>query len=251
MSDDLFTYRIDLTYDGTEYSGWQIQPHSLSIQHIVQEAVRTLVREPVHVIGSGRTDAGVHAYGQVAHFRCHTQIECSRFLRSLNGILPRDIRATAATSANNTFHSQRSAVKKEYHYHLCLGPIVSPFTRLYCHHIPYPVDLDLLSQGSALFVGEHDFTSFANSAHTGAAAKNPVRTIYRLDLVPSADGVIIQFEADGFLYKMVRNIVGTLLDVATLKRPLSDIPALFTARDRRLASMAAPAHGLFLVKVFY
>lgn len=245
------TYRLDLMYDGTAYSGWQIQPHSDSIQQIVQEAVRTLVREEVHVIGSGRTDAGVHALRQVAHFRCSKEMDLQSTLKSLNGILPQDIRVTSVLEMPNSFHAQRSAIGKEYHYFICLAPIVSPFERLYRYHFHHPVDLDLLRQASLLFIGTHDFTSFANAAHTGAAKKNAVRTLMRLDVVTLPDGVLLQFEGNGFLYKMVRNIVGMLLDVSTGKRGVADIPKIFAAKDRRLAARAVPPQGLFLINVFY
>jgi tRNA pseudouridine38-40 synthase len=238
-------------YDGTQYSGWQIQPHSLSIQQIVQEAVRLIIKEEVHVIGSGRTDAGVHALQQVAHFRSEQQIALDSFLRSMNGILPKDIRLESVSSAPSSFHAQRSAKGKEYHYFIALGPIVSPFERLYSCHMPQRIDVELFIQAANLFVGTHDFTSFANSAHHGAAAKNPVRTIRRLDVIRRPHGLAIHIEGNGFLYKMVRNIVGMLLEVASGKRPIDDIPRVFAAKDRRIASKAAPARGLFLVKVFY
>lgn len=245
------TYKLCLIYDGTQYSGWQIQPHSLSIQQIIQNAARLIIREQVNVIGSGRTDAGVHALQQVAHFRSHQQIELTSFLRSMNGLLPKDIRLESATEAPASFHAQRSAIGKEYHYSIALGPIVSPFERLYTCHVPKKIDVELLIQAAALFIGTHDFTSFANSAHQGAAAKNAIRTIRRLEVIKTANGLLLQIEGNGFLYKMVRNIVGTILEVASGKRPIDDIPKIFAAKDRRLAAKAAPACGLFLVKVFY
>src|SRR5262245_5352695 len=138
----MFTYRLHLMYDGTRFSGWQIQPHSLSIQQLVQDAVRILVREEAHVIGSGRTDAGVHALDQVAHFRSSTNVRPDQLFRSLNGILPKDIRVTKVELTNPQFHAQRSAIAKEYHYKLCLGPFVSPFERNYVWHLPYKIDLE-------------------------------------------------------------------------------------------------------------
>lgn len=238
-------------YDGTNYSGWQIQPHSLSVQQLVQNAVRTLVKEEVHVIGSGRTDAGVHALDQVAHFRCKEPQNPDYLFKALNGILPKDIRVTAVKSVDIHFHAQKSALSKEYHYHLALGPIVSPFERQYVWHVPYRLDLTLLKEAAALFVGTHDFKSFANSAHTGAAAKNSVRTIYRLEVVQKENNVTLIFHGNGFLYKMVRNIVGMLINVASGKKNISEIQETFTAKDRRKAPSSAPAQGLFLVKVEY
>lgn len=251
MNKDIHTYKLHLTYDGTNYSGWQIQPHALSIQQIVQDAVRMLAKEDVNVIGSGRTDAGVHALDQVAHFRTHSSLDLDHFLRSMNGILPKDIRTKEAFDAPSTFHAQRSALGKEYHYRLSFGPYVSPFERYYVWHVHYKIDTKLLEEAAKLFIGTHDFSSFANSQTKGACAKNPIRTLSKLDIIPREGGLALQFAGNGFLYKMVRNIVGTLIEVASNKRPIDDIPRIFAATDRRVAPMAAPAQGLFLVKVFY
>ena len=238
-------------YDGTNYSGWQTQPNATSIQQIIQETIQLIIHEKVSVIGSGRTDAGVHALDQVAHIKTEQSLDLARFLRSVNGILPKDIRLTKALLAPTGFHAQMSAVSKEYHYVLCLGPIVPPFERAYCLHIPFEIDLDLLREAAHCFVGTHDFTSFANKAFEGAASKNPVRTIHRIDIVPWQYGIRLEFEGSGFLYKMVRNIVGMLLAVSSGKRMVKEIPLLFEAKDRRLAPMGAKASGLFLVSVRY
>ncbi len=247
----MYKYKLHIAYDGTNYSGWQIQHHSLSIQQLVQDAVCTLVKEATNVIGSGRTDAGVHALDQVAHFRVHTKQDPVYLLKALNGILPKDIRIKNVEEVDIHFHAQRSATAKEYHYHLALGPIVSPFERLYVWHMPYKIDLERLNDACKLFIGTHDFRSFANAAHTGAAAKNSVRTITKAEPIVQGDKVTLVFQADGFLYKMVRNIVGMIINVASGKKELSDIEATFKALDRRAAPSAAPAQGLFLAKVYY
>lgn len=244
-------YKLTIAYDGTEYSGWQIQPNASSIQEHIQGAIKLYLRHDVALIGSGRTDAGVHAAGQVAHFKSEEEIDIHRFHRSLNGMLPRDIRILQVEQAPPDFHSQRSAYSKIYHYHLWLDPVQDPFRRRYSYHVFEPVDLSLLKKASAQFVGTHDFTTFTNEANTGCAARNPVRTIMRIDMVPEEGGVRLEFEADGFLYKMVRNIVGAVLAVAKGKRDLSEIPELFAARDRRRAPNAVPPHGLFLMHVNY
>lgn len=246
-----FNYKILISYDGTAYSGWQIQPQGKTIQEEIEKALQLLAKEPVRVIGSGRTDAGVHAYGQVAHFRLSQELPTQLIFKSLNGLLAKDIRIHQVERAPDDFHAIYSAQGKIYHYNLHLEPVVPPFYRLYRHHIPHPIDLDLLKEATSLFVGTHDFTSFANSANQGAASKNAVRTISRIDLVPIEGGVRLEFEGNGFLYKMVRNSVGTLLDVAQYKRPIGDIPQIFAAKDRRQASRAAAARGLFLMHVHY
>ncbi len=238
-------------YDGTNYSGWQIQSHSISIQQLIQNALRVLVREDINLVGSGRTDAGVHALGQVAHFRCTHEHNAKRLMKALNGCLPKDIRISSVEEVDANFHAQKSAIAKEYHYHLCLNSFATPFERNYVWHVPHIIDLQLLQEACQFFVGKHDFRSFANSAHMGAAAKNSVRTMLKLEVASRANGVTLVFQANGFLYKMVRNIVGMLINVASGKKQLLDIPTILAAKDRRAAPMAAPPQGLFLVKVFY
>lgn len=245
-------YKMTIAYDGTHYSGWQIQPNAPSIQQHVQDVLKILLRRPeVGLIGSGRTDAGVHARGQVAHFKHEKHVDSERLLYALNGMIPRDIRIKKIEPASLNFHAQYSAIGKEYHYYLYLDRIMDPFRRLYCWHVHQHLSLDLLKQAASLFQGTHDFTSFANEAHTGSASRNAVRNLYRLDVIPVEGGIRLEFEGDGFLYKMVRNIVGCLIEVASHKRSMEEIPFLFAARDRRLAGKAAPSQGLFLMHVMY
>lgn len=247
----MYSYKLLIAYDGTHYSGWQIQPNAPSIQEKLQEILKILLRQNIAVIGSGRTDAGVHAYGQVAHFRSSDPIDVKRLLVSLNGMLPRDIRVKHVEEVPSCFHAQYSAIGKEYHYQLYLDRIMDPFRRLYCWHIHHRLNLQLLRQAAQLFIGKHDFTSFANEAHEGSAARDPVRTLRRLDVVEVDGGVRLEFEGDGFLYKMVRNIVGILVEVASGKRPIEDIAVIFAARDRKCSGKAAPSQGLFLMRVEY
>ena len=245
-------YKLTLSYIGTHYSGWQVQTNALSIQHVLQEALKVILRgEEVIVIGSGRTDAGVHAVGQVAHFKSPQELNTQKLLHSLNGLLPLDIRVFKVEKVPLDFHSQRSAIGKEYHYHLYTERVMDPFRRPYCWHLLREIDGALLKNAASVFVGTHDFTSFANEAYAGAAARNPVRTLYRLDCVSISNGYRLEFEGNGFLYKMVRNIVGTLVDVASKKMALEDIAVIFEAKDRKRASQAAPPQGLFLMRVAY
>jgi len=166
-------------------------------------------------------------------------------------MLAHDIRILKVEKAPRSFHSQFSAISKEYHYYLCLDPIVLPFNRRFRSHIKGPLDLELLKKAAKHFVGTKDFYSYSNSPDKGACSKNSIRTIHRLDIVATSDGVRLEFEGNGFLYKMVRNIVGMLLDVASKKRPIEDIEKVFLGKDRRLASKAAPSMGLFLVHITY
>ncbi len=244
-------YRMTLAYDGTHYAGWQIQPNALTIQELVQKALSTALRTPTFVTASGRTDAGVHALAQIAHFTHDAPLDTTKLLLSLNGLLPLDIRILQIEQVDLAFHARYSATAKTYHYHLHLERTIDPFKRLYAYRPPHPLDLELLRQGAQLFVGKHDFTSFANEPERGSVSRGGVRTLYRLDIVPESGGVRLEFEGDGFLYKMVRNIVGTLIDLASGKIPLEEINTIFQAKDRRRAGVAAPPQGLFLVEVKY
>lgn len=244
-------FRLLLAYDGTSYAGWQVQPTGVSIQAILEAAASTLLKIHTPVTGSGRTDAGVHALGQVAHFTADESLDLPRFLRSMNGMLPKEIRLLAVDQVAETFHARFSATGKIYRYHLCLEPVYNPFRRLYSWHYRGSVDRDLLRAAADRFIGTHDFTSFANSASEGSAAKNPVRTIERIEIFERDGEVQIEFEGNGFLYRMVRNLVGMMMAVATGKSSLEEIDHLLAIQDRRAAPMGAPAHGLFLVKVKY
>lgn len=244
-------YQLLIAYDGTGYSGWQIQPTGISIQAILQSAASTLLKVDTSITGSGRTDAGVHALGQVAHFDAEDSLDLSQFLRSMNGMVPKEIRLLSVQPASDTFHARFSAIGKLYRYHLCLNPVYNPFRRLYAWHYRGRVDRDLLQAAANRFVGKHDFTSFANSASEGSAARNPIRTIERIEIIDRDGEVQIEFEGEGFLYRMVRNLVGMMMAVATGRRSLEEIDLLLALCDRRAAPMGAPAHGLFLVKVKY
>jgi tRNA pseudouridine38-40 synthase len=244
-------YKLTIAYDGTHYHGWQIQPNGITIQEILMQKSAVILREPVKIIGSGRTDSGVHAHGQVAHFSSSVEIDIDRFFGSINALIPKDIRVLKIESVPDDFHAQYSAKGKTYHYHLWLDRIQDPFKRLYSLHVRERLDLDLLFQASKKFLGTHDFTSFANEAHSGCAAYDAIRTIKRLDFIEQEGGFRMEIEADGFLYKMVRNITGTLLDISRGKMSPEVISHLFEQQDRRLAGKAAPPHGLFLHQVDY
>lgn len=243
-------YKILIAYDGTHYHGWQIQPNGISIQQLIEEKLKIVLRQEIKITGSGRTDAGVHAVGQVAHFHSDS-LHAHKVLGSLNGLLPHDIRILSLEEAPSDFHAQYSALGKIYRYHLFLNQVMNPFKRLYTWHIRTPICHKNLQKGAEHFLGEHDFTTFANEAHSGVAAHDPVRVMKRVDIIQEEGGIFLEFEADGFLYKMVRNIVGTLVDVAIGKRDPSTIPLLFEKKDRREAGTAAPPQGLFLFKVLY
>ena len=247
----LNTYKLTIAYDGTHYCGWQIQPNGLSIQAVIENALKIYCREAIRLIGAGRTDSGVHAKGQVAHFKTAQHLDIHILKKALNGLLPLSIRVMQIEEVSPDFHSQRSAHSKEYHYSIALGDAVLPFVQPYVWHARFAVNIPLLKRCSHLFIGRHNFSAFANSQDCGAAGRNPFRTIFRLDCHETDYGLRLEFEGDGFLYKMVRNITGMLLAVASGKRREDEITLLLLGAPRCAAARAAPSSGLTLVKVNY
>lgn len=244
-------YKLTIAYEGTHYCGWQVQKGATSIQSLVQQALQTFLRHSLDLTGSGRTDAGVHAWGQTAHFDSPIPFDRQRLCLSVNALLPPDIRIRSVEPVDPQFHARYQAKAKTYHYYLHLDRVISPFIRLYRYQVFSKVDLSLLQEATSYFLGTHDFTSFANEKERGTASYDPVRTLFRLDMIEEPGGVRLEFEGDGFLYKMVRNISGTLLDVATHKIRPQQIPALFEAKDRKKTGAALPPQGLFLMQVHY
>lgn len=241
-------YKLIIAYDGTNYSGWQIQPHAQSIQRCIERALGTILQTSVRVIGAGRTDSGVHALAQCAHFIHPDAICCEKVLLSLNGLLPKDIRVLQLEAVEDSFHARYSAKRKIYHYHLHLEQPPDLFKRRFAYCPRFPIDIDLLERATHAFVGTHDFTTFSNR---GGTHKSAVRTLHRLSVVEEPGGIRLEFEGNGFLYKMVRNIVGALLDICRGKLGVEEIPALFAAKDRRKGAQAAPPEGLFLAEIIY
>lgn len=246
-----YNYKLIIAYDGTDFCGWQIQPHATSIQSTIEQALFVCLKQEIRLIGAGRTDAGVHAKGQVAHFKFYEPLDLQRLKRSLNGLLCSSIRIIEIQEAPPTFHAQKSAISKEYHYQIALEETVLPFDKPYVWHMRHTLNRTLLTEAASLFLGKHNFSAFANAQDKGAASKNPYRTIFRLDRIDTDYGIRLEFEGNGFLYKMVRNITGMLVSVATGKRPLHDISMLLQGAPRSLADKAAPPHGLFLIRVSY
>ncbi|MBS0622996.1 MAG: tRNA pseudouridine(38-40) synthase TruA [Verrucomicrobia bacterium] len=241
-------YRCVMSYEGTNYCGWQVQPNGTSIQGEIERALAVILKHPCRVMGAGRTDAGVHAIGQVAHFETEVAFEIRRLLHSLNGLLPQDIRILSLESVESTFHAQYSAQRKIYRYRIWQDPIVDPFLRrIVCHDKRSFCEMRL-QQVLKYFEGTHDFAAFVNQ---GTPVNSTIRTIYRAELIKEKGGFSLEFEGNGFLYKMVRNLVGTLLDIGCGKQDPSLLPILFDSKDRRLASAAAPACGLCLKQVLY
>jgi len=244
----LMKYKIVISYDGTQYRGWQIQPRAPSVQARIQDALMVILRTPTRLVASGRTDAGVHATGQVAHFLSEKEIDFYPFLYSLNSVLPRDIRVHEIAAVPDTFHARFSVKRKIYQYHLYLSPFQSPFSFLYSTHIRTPLDIKLMEEALPSFLGTHDFSAFASSK---CGNRDPNKTLYRLEIIPKTDGVCLEFEGDGFLYKMVRNIVGTLLEIARKRISIQTVPQIFQEGGGRHVSPTVPSKGLFLHRVIY
>jgi tRNA pseudouridine38-40 synthase len=242
--------KITIAYDGTLYCGWQVQPSGTSIQTLVQKALETILRHPIALTGSGRTDAGVHALGQTAHFDTKEPVDLSRLSYAANALLPPDVRILSATPEEDSFHARYSATGKVYYYHLQLGERSDPTTRLYRTPIYGSFDANALREAAAKFLGTHDFHAFANTKED-KPLEDSIRTLTRLDVLEEEGGLRLEFEGDGFLYKMVRNLTGTLIEVAKGKRRADEISSLLQQKDRRLSGATAPPQGLFLMQVIY
>lgn len=240
--------KLVIAYDGTDYVGWQVQKNGISIQQRVNEAVSDLFGEPIEVVGASRTDAGVHAEGNVAAFDVVTRMPAEKIAYALNQRLPDDIVIQSSEEVDEEFHPRYDALEKTYEYHILNRKQPQPLKRRNCYFYYHHLDVDAMRASCAPLIGEHDFTSFA-SIH--AQTKTFVRTIYSLGVRREEDEVIIRVTGSGFLYNMVRIISGTLIQVgAGLKEP-SDVARILSARDRSQAGPTAPAKGLVLVEILY
>jgi tRNA pseudouridine38-40 synthase len=240
--------KLILAYDGTSFHGWQIQPGLVTIQSELQRALQKLFNHDVNVTGSGRTDAGVHAHGQVANVETVRTMDTDAVLRGANALLPPEIRILQVEEVAPEFHARRSARSKTYHYHIWRERIVSQFHSRYVYACAYAMDEKAIEQATRMFVGTHDFTSYSAAS---ADVEDRVRTIFEAEWRHSPEEWIFRIKGSGFLQYMVRTIVGTLLYVGQGKLKPDDIPRIFAARDRRLAGPSAPAHGLHLMTVDY
>lgn len=241
-------HRIDVAYVGTRYHGWQVQPDRATVQSLLEQALSTLYKEKVNLAGAGRTDAGVHARRQTASYTAPGILPPPRVPDAVNGLIPRDIRVLCARFAPDGFHARKSAVGKVYRYTLYMGPVCPPFRADFAWHLRRTLDTDAMARAGSFLVGRHDFTSFC--AHADGEADR-IRTVTSLRLTRSGPLLYLWVEADGFLHHMVRNIVGTLVEVGYGKRCAGDTPAVLNARDRRAAGPTAPPQGLELVRVRY
>ena len=242
--------KLVLAYDGTDFHGWQIQPNVATIQGVLQDTLRGLCQEDIHVNGSGRTDAGVHARGQVAHFKTVSKIPTARLQHALNELLPGSIRVYDCREVEFTFHARYSTKSKLYSYAIRAEPICSPFRRRYAFHVPYELDIEAMASAATCFQGEHDFSSFCDAQDD---SPSKVRTVLVSEVVTEEENrlVIYRVEANGFLHRMVRALAGTLIEVGRGRLSPGSILGLLQARQRSAAPWTAPPHGLCLERVKY
>ena len=246
-------FKLIIAYDGTDFHGWQIQSNKPTIQGEIVNVLRRITQENVQLHGAGRTDAGVHALGQVGSFRTQSALSASEFQRALNALLPPTIRIAAAEEVGPDFHARWSARGKIYRYRIYRGKVVPPMLRRYVLHYPFPLDEDTMRIAASRYVGPHDFAAFA--ASTGSEdddkERSTVREIYSSELVRSEDGEELVYTVRGrsFLRYMVRKMVGTLLEVGRGKLRPEDIERLYELRDRSKSGPTVPPQGLCMVSV--
>jgi len=250
--------KLTVAYDGTRLVGWQRQAEGDSVQRVLEDALARFEGRPVTVHGAGRTDAGVHALGQVASVEVSFTHDASTLVRALNAQLPEDVRVLAIEEAAAGFHARFSARAKSYRYCIRNGPLASPFERAFAWHVPQPLDVGAMQQAAARLLGRHDFSSFRS---IGTDVPDAVRTLQASAMVETSGagpwlgdaGPLLTYEVtgDGFLRHMVRAIVGTLVEVGRGWRDPAQMNALLEAKDRARAGATAPPHGLFLVRVDY
>jgi tRNA pseudouridine38-40 synthase len=240
--------KLTIEYDGTNYHGWQTQPNGETIQGVLERALAAFFGTPVRIIGSGRTDAGVHALGQVANFHIEKPFERHRLLRGLNALTPRDITVKDAQQVPETFNARRDGRARIYQYNILNRPMPSPFYVNRAWHVHAPLDAAAMRAAIPCLLGEHDFSSFRAA---GCEAEHPVRVVYSTALDKSGELLVYRIEASAFLRHMVRNIVGTLVEVGEGARSACSLAQILAARDRTRAGITAPAQGLYLMEVKY
>lgn len=235
-----------LAYDGTDFCGWQHQPEKRTVQGVLEESLSTIAQKKVTVIGAGRTDAGVHARGQVASFKAGLNLSDGELRRALNSLLPDDVKVISLKKADSSFHARKMAKSKAYQYRIFNSQKISPFLLRYVLYWPWPLDVPRMKEAACRFAREADFSAFSSNR-----LLNPVRYVTFSDVKTKGGEIIYTAEASGFLRYMVRTIVGTLLEVGRGKIPPGRIDDIFLAKNRSLAGPTAPAKGLCLMKVIY
>jgi tRNA pseudouridine38-40 synthase len=242
-------FKLVLEYDGSNYHGWQRQHGVLTIQEVLESRLAMMLRGPIRVRASGRTDAGVHAKGQVVNFYARTGLQPEEILHGLNSLLPMDIVILEAEEMSHSFHARFSASSKVYEYHILNRRVPSALSRWFAWHIRQPLALEPMADSLERIVGLHDFSAFMAS---GSSVSSRERWMMRASLnCPDKDWLVFVFQANGFLRHMVRNLVGTLVGIGRGRLTSNDFWDILQSKDRRRAGMTAPAHGLYLLRVLY
>lgn len=245
----LYRYRITVAYDGSAYAGWQVQPNHITVQQRLEEVLQSLTGEIIKVHGSGRTDQGVHAEGQVAHFDLSRRWAGWQLLNGLNAKLPQDIRVLKVARAKPDFHARRSAVKKEYRYFIWNAKFMNPTRRFYATHVRKPLDVHAMQAAAKLLTGKHDFAAF--TANPNRVVESTVREVYSLTVKRTGSQIVIRAASGGFLYKMVRSLAGLLLRVGEGAVSQAEVKEILASRTRTARVPTAPPEGLFLWRVWY
>ncbi|MCR4924893.1 MAG: tRNA pseudouridine(38-40) synthase TruA [Clostridiales bacterium] len=239
---------LTLKYDGTNYHGWQIQPNAITVQQVLQQAVKLIVKDTDNIIGCSRTDSGVHANMYCCNFKTESEIETEKLKDALNANIPDDIAVVSAVEVADDFHSRYDCKEKEYIYRIWNSAVINPFEYKYTLQYKYPLDEKLLDKASKAFLGEHDFKGFCS---VGSTVESTVRTVFDSQVTRQGDMVTFKVSANGFLYNMVRIMAGTLLYVAQGKIKAEDLPDIIKSGERERAGITAAPQGLFLNKVVY
>ncbi|WP_461810977.1 tRNA pseudouridine(38-40) synthase TruA [Faecalimonas sp.] len=240
--------KLTIAYDGTNYCGWQIQPNGITIEEIVNKALRKLTGENITVIGASRTDSGVHAMGNVAVFDTETTIPPERIAMAVNRILPEDIVVVKSEEVALDFHPRYYDCEKTYEYHIVNTRTLIPTKRLTNYFVSYELDVNKMREGAAYLLGEHDFASFCNIK---TDVENTVRTVKELEILKNNEEITIRISGNGFLYNMVRIIVGTLIRVGRGFYQPEQVKEILEAKNRKVAGVTAPPHGLMLMEIRY
>lgn len=243
--------RFHVAYDGAEFHGWQVQPGLPTIQGMLETVIETIEKQPVRVEGSGRTDAGVHAYCQVAAVSISNRIPTDNFRRAVNRLLPPSIRISDVTEVDAGFHPRFQAKRKTYEYRIFREEVCPPFERRFVYHHPFPLDEDAMKEAAPVYEGEHDFSAFAAADEKDALGYSKVRTVFKSSLERNGPRLIYRVEGSGFLKHMVRNMVGVLLEVGKHNLDRKELRARLSGGAGIRPGPAAPARGLFLVSVEY
>lgn len=239
---------LTISFDGTAYHGWQVQDNAVTVQQTLQDALEHICSKRDNIVGCSRTDAGVHANMYCCNVRTESTIDCKKLVGALNAVLPKDIAAIDCTEVDYDFHARYDCKSKEYIYKIWNSPNKNPFLYNYSLHYKYPLDAEFLDRQAKAFIGTHRFDSFCAA---GSSVEDTERTVINASVEREGDTVIFRVEANGFLYNMVRIMVGTLIDISRGKIPADSIEGIINAENRSAAGYTAPAHGLYLNRIHY